>query len=235
MDSIGRIEFMEYTLVSLDTVDSTNVYAEEQTAGKGRLGRKWLSPRGENICATFCFQLPKTTLHLVSLAQVASLSLAKVLLHAGLLPKVKWPNDVQLNGKKLAGVLCETSFHQDTVDLFLGIGINVNTTAENLALIDQAATSLLTETKKKWDRDALLKTLLHQFSEDLVSFKKAGFTPFHNPYENLLAYKGQKIRCFDGKREWVGICHSITNDGQLNLYLPNQEIHTLLSGDLTFI
>ena len=243
------MQHMEYTFISLDSVDSTNSYAkehcrsydptkitcitaEEQTAGRGRLGRKWISPRGKNIYATLFFQLPATAMHLISLAQIMTFSLAKILLNEGLSPKIKWPNDVQLNGKKLSGVLCETSFHDKTVDLFLGIGLNVNMEAELLSHVGQPATSLMVETRKEWDRTLLLKKLLKQFAKDLESFKKGGFTPFHNQYENLLAYKGHTIHCFDGQKEWVGICHSITNDGQLNLYLPNKEILTLSSGDL---
>ena len=104
--------------------------------------------------------------------------------------------------------------------------------AQQLSLIDQPATSLLIETDQLWDRSSLLKKLQKQFLVDLQKFKKEGFTPFHSQFENLLAYKGQTIHCFDGKKEWVGICHSVTNDGQLNLYLPNKEIHTVISGDI---
>ncbi len=235
--------------IHLDSVDSTNTYAkkhcnefpsgqitcvaaEEQTAGRGRYQRKWVSPRGVNIYATFYFRLPLHTLHLISLSQVMAYSFASVLMREGLHPKIKWPNDIQLEGKKVSGVLCETQFYQDHVDLFLGIGINVNLDAKTAAQIDQPATSLLIETGKKWDKDALLKKLQKQFAEDLEKFKKSGFIPFHSQFENLLAFKGETIRCFDGKKVWVGICHSLTNDGQLNLYLPDKTIHTVLSGDI---
>lgn len=233
--------------IHLDSVDSTNTYAkqncgsfprdqitcvtaEEQTAGRGRYQRKWFSPKGVNIYATFYFRLPINALHLVSLAQVMTYSFASVLLHEGLHPKIKWPNDVQLNGKKLSGVLCETLFHKEFVEIFLGIGINVN--LEDTAKIDQPATSLKIETGRKWDKTALLKKVQKQFGADLEKFKKEGFTPFHSQFENLLAYKGQTVRCFDGKKEWVGICHSLTNDGQLNIYLPDKSIHAVTSGDL---
>jgi BirA family transcriptional regulator, biotin operon repressor / biotin---[acetyl-CoA-carboxylase] ligase len=240
---------MEIIDIHLESIDSTNSYAkkhfnefnldkltcitaEEQSAGRGRHQRVWLSPRGQNIYATFCFQLPIHTLHLISLGQVMTLSLAMVLLKEGLHPKVKWPNDVQLSGKKMAGVLCETLFQHNIVDIILGIGINVNMEPKFLEQIDQPATSLLVETGHLWDKAALLKKLQKQFLADLQKFKKEGFTPFHSQFENLLAYKGQTIRCFDGKKEWVGICHSVTSDGQLNIYLPNKEIHTLLTGDV---
>jgi BirA family biotin operon repressor/biotin-[acetyl-CoA-carboxylase] ligase len=233
--------------IHLDIIDSTNTYAkqhaatfppaqitcitaEEQTAGRGRYQRKWVSPRGVNIYATFYFRLPVNTLHLTSLAQVMTYSFASVLLHEGLHPKIKWPNDIQLSSKKVSGILCETAFQKDFVEVFLGIGINVN--LEDAGSIDQPATSLLLETGRKWDKAALLKKIQKQFTADLEKFKKEGFTPFHSAFENLLAYKGQTIRCFDGKKTWEGICHSLTYDGQLNLYLPDKTMHTILSGDV---
>lgn len=235
--------------IHLDTVDSTNTYAkkhaesfppsqitcitaEEQTAGRGRYERKWVSPRSVNIYATFYFRLPVNTLHLVSLSQVMTYSFATVLMHEGLHPKIKWPNDVQLKGKKVSGILCETVFHKDFVELFLGIGVNVNLDAETASKIDQPATSLLIETGKKWDKSALLKKIQKQFATDLEKFKKEGFTPFHSAFENLLAYKGQTVKCFDGKKTWTGICHSLTNDGQLNIYLPDKTMQVITSGDI---
>jgi len=241
---------MEIKDIHLETVGSTNEYAkthssqfdpqeitcinaDQQTAGYGRMQRRWHSPKDCNIYATFYFRLSLQTLHLASLAQIMTLSVSMVLIKEGLCPKIKWPNDVQLNEKKLAGVLCETRFHTDGIEIFLGIGINVNMDLDQLSLIDQPATSLSNETGHLWDRAVLLKKLQKQFAADLEKFKKEGFTPFHSQFENLLAYKGQTIRCFDGHKEWVGICHSITSDGQLNLYLANKEIHTMLSGDIT--
>jgi BirA family biotin operon repressor/biotin-[acetyl-CoA-carboxylase] ligase len=233
--------------IHLDSVDSTNNYAkthcklwpadqitcvtaEEQTAGRGRYQRKWISPRGVNIYATFYFRLPRNTPHLISLAQVMAYSFATLLLHQGLHPKIKWPNDIQLSGKKVSGILCETQFEGLLADIFLGIGINVNW--ETTKQIDQPATSLFIETNKKWDQQALLKELQIQFAADLEKFKKKGFAPFHKTFESLLALKGQTIHCFDGKTTWTGICHSLTEEGQLNLLLPDQSIRTISSGDI---
>ncbi len=167
--------------IHLDTIDSTNTYAkkhcqsfapdkitcvtaEEQTAGRGRFQRNWVSPRGVNLYATFYFRLPVNALHLISLGQVMTYSFASVLLHEGLHPKIKWPNDILLNEKKVSGVLCETTFHQNYVDLFLGIGINVNMDAETVSKIDKPATSLKIETGRVWDKQALLKKLEKQFA-----------------------------------------------------------------------
>jgi BirA family biotin operon repressor/biotin-[acetyl-CoA-carboxylase] ligase len=235
--------------IHLDTIDSTNTYAkkhaatfpkdqitcvtaEEQTAGRGRFQRSWVSPKGVNLYITFYFRLPAQTKDLISLAQIMACSCAAVLCNEGLDPKIKWPNDIQINGKKLGGILCETVFLGEKVDIFLGIGVNVNTDADFFAKIDQPATSLKAETGREWDRLPLLKKIQTQFAYDLERFKKQGFFPFHDFLENLLAYRGEKICCFDGKQKWVGICHSLSSDGQLNLLLEDHTIHTVVSGEL---
>lgn len=235
--------------IHLDSIDSTNTYAkehadefakdtitcitaDEQTKGRGRFKRNWISPKGVNIYATFYFTLPKRTPHLVSLSQVMAMSLALILKNKGLKPEIKWPNDIRLSSKKLAGILSETQFHQETVECFLGIGINVNLDQSVLEQIDQPATSLKAETGKEWDKDQLLKELQAQFANDLLRFKQDGFTPFHDEFEDLLAMKGKEVRCFDGEKIWVGICHSITEDGQLNLKMNDGTMHTVLSGDI---
>lgn len=240
---------MEITEIHFDSIDSTNTYAkrkytvfppdqmtvvtaDEQTAGRGRYQRKWISPKGVNLYATFCFRLPLKTTHLSSLAEIMAFSFASILIEEGLHPKIKWPNDVQLRQKKVSGVLCETIFGSDHIQILLGVGINVNMETDALDEIDQAATSLKNETGRSWDRSLLLKTLENRFLSDLERFKKEGFTPFHDPIENLLAHKGEKIRCFDGKKEWVGICHSLRPDGLLNLSLPDGTLHAISSGDL---
>jgi BirA family transcriptional regulator, biotin operon repressor / biotin---[acetyl-CoA-carboxylase] ligase len=209
------------------------VTADEQTKGKGRFQRKWVSPKGANISATFVIRLPLTTLHLISLAQLLALSFAKILLNHRLLPKIKWPNDVLVSGKKLSGVLCETSYQKNHVDVFLGIGINVNMEKETLDQIDQPATSLKNETGKTWERKKLLDELKKQFLKDLSLFLEQGFTPFHYELENLLAFKHEQIEVFDGKRVWKGMLHSLTTDGQMNLLLPDGTMQNLLAGEVS--
>src|SRR3990167_3314225 len=149
---------MQIVTILLGQIDSTQAYAkthaedfapgqltcivaEEQTAGRGRYHRKWISPRGVNLYMTFYFLLPKTTPHFTALSQVMATSLVEVLLCEGFHPKIKWPNDVQLHGKKVAGILCEAIFNKETIALLLGIGINVNMAAKNLAATDQPATA----------------------------------------------------------------------------------------------
>jgi len=245
---------MDRIEINLETVDSTNEYAkrnylsfaphkitcitaEEQTAGHGRWQRKWISPKGGNIYATFYFQLPLQTPQLTTLAHVMAFSLSQVLIEKGLHPKIKWPNDVLLNGKKVSGVLCETVFEKTAVCVFLGIGINVNMPKDILAQIDQPATSLAEETGRLWNQREVLDRLKSQFTKDLALFQQKGFTPFQAQLNEMLAYKGEVVCYRDGKQTWSGICDSLSGDGGLNLLLeirgePSQErLYTLTSGD----
>ncbi len=232
--------------IELDRIDSTNTYAKihapsfppntitcitanEQTAGRGRFGRPWLSPKDQNIYATFSFSLPTSG----SLAQLMAASLIAVLRTLGLSPLLKWPNDVLLNGKKLAGHLCETYTQSQITQIILGVGININMDAQTAAQIDQPVTSLFLETGILWDRRKILKDLQHQFEKDLDQFEREGLLPFCALLNETLAYKGEKIILREKDQTITGICHSIAPNGQLNLLQDNNTIHTLFSGDLS--
>ena len=242
---------MKIENIFLDKVDSTNSYAkqkkdsfdknnltvisaEEQTNGRGRFQRTWVSPRGQNIYATFYFFAKKGCMHMASLAQFMTLSIAIVLIKKGLSPKIRWPNDVLIDDKKLAGVLCEISTGPDGCDVFLGVGINIDTDKAILDKIDKPATSLKESSKCLFDKKELLTALEDQFVKDLELFLEKGFTPFHAEYENLMAYISQEIECECGDKKHTGICHSLSCDGQLNLYIPSsKEIITLSAADVT--
>lgn len=246
---------MKILEIDLETIDSTNSYAknnhemlfakmkaahadilcitaETQTAGRGRNQRSWVSPPKVNIYATFCFRMPRETRNLSTLAQLMACSLCSVLEQEGFHPKIKWPNDIQLSGKKVAGILCELVFSQLSAEIFLGLGVNVNMSSSTFEQIDQPATSLKEETKKIWDRQKLLKMIQSQLGTDLLLFQKEGFAPFRKKMEDRLARLGEKIQCNDGKKIWEGICHSIAEDGRLNLLLADGTIQPIFSADI---
>lgn len=239
---------MKITLIHFNSLNSTQTYAkenytsfpaneitcvsaDEQTAGYGRYQRKWISPKGANLYVTFCFRLPQTIQNLTSLALLMAYSFASLLIEKTLNPKIKWPNDVLLDDKKLSGILCETLFESTSVQLFLGIGINVNMETIALEQIDQPATSLKVVTGHLWNLPSLRDALQTRFANHLELFIQKGFAPFVQHIDQLLAYKGQKIYCWNGQKEWTGICHSLTCDGELKLLLPHGRIHILRSGE----
>src|SRR5579872_5754428 len=219
--------------IHFDTLDSTNTWAKnnahtldpdqitcitslEQTAGRGRRHRKWISPKGQNIYATLFLCLPRDCKYIGNLAQVLSLSCAAVLKNKGFALQIKWPNDLLLAGKKVAGILCETFSLENRVGVAIGIGLNVNMTDELLKSVDQPATSLAQLSGQSWAIEQILELLNQQFLKDLAILQKKGFEPFRETYESLLAFRGQTIVCENGQVKLEGICHSINNEGRLN-------------------
>lgn len=239
---------MKIHFIQLDSVDSTNnwvkshlhelssftcVTALEQTAGRGRFKRHWVSPCGQNIYATLFFTVPLGADYLCNLGQLMAFSCAKTLRGIGFSAQIKWPNDILIEGKKIAGVLTETVTQGDLIGMIIGIGMNVNMTEDALQSIDQPATSLLKLTKKTWDIQELTQLLMSRFLHDLQLLQKSGFAAFRTSFEEMLAYKGEQITCRDGTQTITGICHSITSDGRLQLLLPSGEIKTLIAGELS--
>lgn len=162
------------------------ITADEQTAGEGQFHRKWLSPPHVNIYATFHFTLPAGQRDLETTAQLLALSGAALLLEMGYPIQVKWPNDLLLGGRKLAGTRVETVMEGDLIRLIAGIGINVNMSVEQLARVDQPATSLLTYSGTEQEIGPIIDKLALEFEQDLLLFKKEGFAPFRPLLEQLL-------------------------------------------------
>lgn len=178
---------MKINKIFFDSIDSTNTYAkshanefvsdeltciiaEEQTGGRGQFGRKWISPKGVNLTVTLFFHLSKDTQHIETLAIFMAKCLKEVLEASNIHATLKWPNDLLLNGKKLAGVLCETVFNPGTIQVILGFGLNVNMEQIDLLQIDQKATSLKQETGLIWNKETLLEQILNHFVRAIKFF-----------------------------------------------------------------
>ncbi len=237
--------------IHFDTIDSTSLWVKanaatldpnritcvtalEQTAGRGRWNRKWVSPRGQNIYATLFFTLPLNCPFLSNLSQLLSLSCCTVLQHKGFSPQIKWPNDLLLDGKKVAGILCEVVHLEDKLGIALGIGININMTDELLDTVDQPATSLAQLSGHSWTLEQILEPLVLQFLSDLNTLEKEGFAPFVPTYDALLAFKGKQITCHDGVQTVQGICRSIDTMGKLNLQMEDGHLRIISAGEITF-
>lgn len=244
MVSIKSIHFIHF-----DTIDSTNTWtkknastldpneltcitAQEQTSGRGRFDRKWISPKGENIYATLYFCLPLNCSYICNLGQILSLSCITILKKNGFTPQIKWPNDILLSGKKVAGILCETICFEDRMGIALGIGINVNMKQDLLDTIDQPATSLSQLSGQTWTLEQIMEPILSQFIEDLNALESHGFEHFRHMYEDLLAFKGKTITCNDGQKTIKGICHSVNSTGRLNLLLPDGTMQLISAGEI---
>jgi len=145
--------------VQQEAAEGTVVIADQQTAGRGRLQRAWLSPSG-NIALSVI--LRPSLACLPSLTTLASLAVAhSIEAVTALKPRLKWPNDVLIHGKKVCGILIESNVRADKVDYaIIGIGINVNLRLEDYPEILPTATSLSHEMKKEVSRLSLIRHLL---------------------------------------------------------------------------
>jgi BirA family biotin operon repressor/biotin-[acetyl-CoA-carboxylase] ligase len=178
-------------IAELDPEGITCITTIEQSAGQGQFQRRFVCAPG-NLYATFYFCLPQEASYISHLGQLLSLSCVTVLEKKGVSCQIKWPNDILLDGKKLAGVLCDNLALETKRAIVLSIGVNVNMTQEILDTIDQPATSLAVFSKKPWDEQALLDALCIQFLSDLQEIMQQGFTPFLARYDRYLIKKIEK-------------------------------------------
>lgn len=217
----------------LDRLAVTLVTAGGQTGGRGRFKRVWLSPPSQNIYATFCFFIEKHRADIGNLPQVMALTATEVLERLGFHPQLKWPNDVLLHAKKIAGILCETVPFSDALCVILGIGLNVNMTQELLKTIDRPATSLLAEDGVTREVEEILSGLQEHFLANLQHFLDEGFLPFLEGYKKRLIHvRGDKIRFDDNRSIWEGLFVAVNLDGTLLLELSSGEKRTFVSGEI---
>jgi BirA family biotin operon repressor/biotin-[acetyl-CoA-carboxylase] ligase len=159
--------------------EGTVVIADSQSRGKGRRGRSWESPSGSNLYLSIILRplIPPPAAPQITL--LAGIAAARALSGvSGLECRIKWPNDILLRGRKLAGILAEMEGKDSKVRfVILGVGVNVNWRREDFPDdLRQTATSLRAETGKEISRAAVAAGLLHELEEEYVSFLREGFS-----------------------------------------------------------
>ena len=236
-------------LLFLEKVDSTNKYAKEnvskiddmtlvytdmQTAGRGRMTRSWNSMSGENVYASIVLKPSKELKEVYSnLTQYLCVILAEVFEEYGVVPKIKWPNDIRINGKKVAGILAEAVIDKGCLQgLVLGFGVNLNSKMEEVTSIDQPATSLNLEIGMEINREIFLKKVIEKFCLRYNRFIEEGFLLIRDDYIRRAEFldKTVTVRVFD--KDISGIAKDITENGALKIVDKNNKEHVLLIGDI---
>lgn len=210
------------------------VLAEQQTAGRGRLGRSWHSPFAENIMLTYLQQMTCEIGELSGLSLVVGLSTLKTLqaIAPNLPLQVKWPNDVLCDQHKIAGVLIELQTnHQGHCCVVIGIGININM-QETTSHINQAWTSLAKQTHQYYNRNPIVTRLLDQLQTDLALFQQQGFAPFQAVWRKWDAYIGKLITINTGAEKIPVEALGITVTGQLKARLADGSQQTFSCGEI---
>lgn len=220
---------MDWKIHRKDTTVSTNIdarpglhgdvfVADFQTAGRGRLDHRWIAPAGVNLTFSAVMDVSgRPPDEIATMPLVVGLSVAQALMplldgsRAAL--SVKWPNDVLVDGHKLAGILCES--RQDNV--IAGIGVNVNQTVFPPELADRA-TSLALVTHRKVERDDVLKRILHVLSRQYLRWGKEGFAALLPELSGLDHLRGRVVSVLqtdEDPRPVAGLCRGIQPDGTL--------------------
>lgn len=211
-------------------VEGTIIIADEQTAGRGRLKRAWLSPKGSIALSIILYP---SLLYLPSLIMLASLAVVHSIESVtGLKSQVKWPNDVLVNGKKVCGILIESDVRGNMVDYtIIGIGINVNLRLSDFPEILPTATSLSNELGRGVSRLSLIRQLLVEI-ERLYLTLQAGGSIFEE-WRDRLVTLGKRIRLKSGKTIYEGIAESVASDGSLLLRHSDGSLTKIVAGDAT--
>jgi BirA family biotin operon repressor/biotin-[acetyl-CoA-carboxylase] ligase len=209
------------------------VVAEEQTAGRGRTGRTWITPLGQALAISLILRPANLPLEQATrLTMLAGLAVCQAVEQVcALHPQLKWPNDVLLSGKKVAGLLLETALRGDQLDYaVLGLGLNVSF-APPAGTVDFPATSLQAEAGTEFDRQPLLRAILEQL-EALYPLVGAPNQALYQAWSARLAMVGQAIVVRTAEGDQTGRLAGVTPDGALLLTPASGQTLTLLAGDV---
>ena len=238
-------------ILKFDCIDSTNTYgksnfdnlddktiiiSDEQTQGRGRFNRTWISQDCDNIYLSLILK-PEKKDYLANLTQYMSVIAAKTIETYNVAPQIKWPNDVMINNKKVCGILCEGVIKNNKLlGVILGIGINVNANEKILETINKPATSLNIELEQKIDKDLFLKKFLDNFFENYENAIQKGFESFEQDYIKYTNFLKKTVfiqqRDNDEKKEYIA--QAIDKNGNLIVLNQNNEQEIIYSGDLIY-
>jgi BirA family transcriptional regulator, biotin operon repressor / biotin---[acetyl-CoA-carboxylase] ligase len=243
------------TVSVFESIDSTNAYllslakksdfssgchlcfAEHQSAGRGRLGRTWESPPLENLYFSGLWRFNRSPLALSGLSLVIALIWCEVLhaLDETLQPQAKWPNDIILNHKKLAGILLEVNVSApNQCDVVVGMGVNVNSITLPTS-IEKPWTSLYLETEQVFDRHDLIFLFLDRFFQAMSQFNVTGFKSFEEKWRVYDYLFEKEIKIQESEKHFQGIGRGVNHQGHLLLEQADGQICTIISGEASTV
>jgi BirA family transcriptional regulator, biotin operon repressor / biotin---[acetyl-CoA-carboxylase] ligase len=209
--------------------EGTVVVAGEQTGGRGRMKRAWLTPEGG---LAFSVVLYPVVAYLPGLVMAASLAVVHAINGlTGLKAEIKWPNDVLINGKKVCGILIENEIKGEKVIAVMGIGINVNLRLADYPDIATTATSLYGELGREVSRLDLLRRLLAELEP--LYFSLASGDAVFVQWRDSLVTLGKNITARSGEDIYQGVAESVARDGGLMLRQADGSLIKVVAGDVT--
>lgn len=209
------------------------IVTEHQTAGKGRRGRSWVSPAGKSLAMSLILRPEIAPSRAPEVTLVAAVALAETLRDSGVQADIKWPNDVQIAGKKVAGILTELSADVERVHfVVLGIGVNLNAELTDFPPdVAELATSVNLTRHSPVHRALFTAALLGKLEQWLDTWTDDGFEPIRTAWKGLASTLGQEVLVRADQRELRGIAEDIDASGALLLRVGDK-LERVLSGDV---
>jgi len=236
-DSVTSTNSLASQLARDGAADGTVVIAETQTKGRGRLGRSWVSPPHRNLYLSVVLRPPLAASAAPLLTLVAGLAVAETVREWTSRAALKWPNDVLIDGRKVAGILTELEAAEGQVSfVILGIGVNLNVAAEDFPLeLRDRAIGLCMAAGDVIDRTAFTTHLLSRLEERYDQFLREGFAAIRPLWEGLSCLSGRRVEIDSGGTRHTGVVIGLGADGSLRLRdTAGQEV-SIVAGDVTVI
>jgi BirA family biotin operon repressor/biotin-[acetyl-CoA-carboxylase] ligase len=236
-EELGSTNDEAKALAEADAGHGEVVVAERQTAGRGRRGREWVSPARRNVAFSVILRpedLPPA--RAPELTLVAAVAVCDALRHSGADAGIKWPNDVLVGGRKIAGILTEMSAEADRVHwVVVGVGVNVNTRREDFpAELRGEATSLLIEREHPSPRALFLAACLTSLEGWYDRHAEEGFAPIRQAWRERSVTLGQEVSVTTDGAQVVGLAEDIDETGALLVRTPAGTVR-VTSGDVALV
>lgn len=232
-----KTSFIGRNLYYYQVIDSTNksakdmaheeegtvLVAEEQSQGKGRLGRNWLSPKGKGIYMSLILKPNIEPIKVSRITLIGAAAVNKALSNLGVKSEIKWPNDILINGKKICGILTEMSGELNRVDyVIMGIGINVNLDEKHIIEeLQDKATSIKIQEGKTINRKELMANILNELEDLYLEFiDRDNIEKSIDICRKNSAMIGKEVRVIRGKEVRKGRAIDINNQGELIVEFP---------------
>ena len=235
LEETGSTNTVAGDLARQGTAEGTVVVAEAQTRGRGRLGRAWVSPAHQNLYLSLILRPHLPSEHISQLSLMAGVAACETV-REWCPATIKWPNDILIEGRKVAGILAELEGEGAARFVVLGIGVNLNSErAAFPAELHGKATSIRIETGVAVDRPRFLARLLGRLEARYDQLRQQGFAPIAEAWCAQSALIGQTIRVDAPAGQVSGVVLGLDADGALRLRLASGAEHRLVAGDVSLM
>jgi len=234
---VGSTNLLGFRLAETGSEEGTLIVADEQSKGKGRMGRSWYSPPRLGLWMSLILRPDIPPFKAPGLSICAGLALAQSIKEmTGIEAKIKWPNDCLIDGKKVGGILLELSAELDRINfVIVGIGVNVNHSAQDFPRnLSQTATSMKIRLGKDLSRLALLTSFLEEFERIYLDFKKKGLSAQREMIKSFSSLLGKKVAVRFGKGKIEGMAENIDENGSLVIRTKKGE-KVVRAGEVTVL